>query len=38
MEYRGISADKHILEPRDLFVTRMPRQYRDRASRIFGLS
>lgn len=34
MEYKVISADNHILEPRDLFVTRMPKQFRDRAPRV----
>ena len=30
MDYQVISADNHILEPRDLFTTRLPREYRDR--------
>ena len=34
MEYKVISADNHILEPRDLFITRMPEEYRDRAPRV----
>jgi hypothetical protein len=34
MHYDVISADNHILEPRDLFVERLPRQYRDRAPRV----
>ena len=34
MEYRVISADNHILEPRDLFVTRLPAEWRDRAPRV----
>jgi predicted TIM-barrel fold metal-dependent hydrolase len=34
MEYKVISADNHIVEPRDLFVTRMPAEYRDRSPRI----
>ena len=34
MEYKVISADNHILEPRDLFLTRMPSEYRDRAPRV----
>jgi predicted TIM-barrel fold metal-dependent hydrolase len=34
MEYNVISADNHILEPRDLFVTRLPPEYRDRAPRV----
>ena len=31
MQYKVISADNHIMEPRDLFVTRMPEKYRDSA-------
>ncbi|MDG2004556.1 MAG: amidohydrolase family protein [Novosphingobium sp.] len=34
MDYKVISADDHICEPRDLFVTRMPEKYRDRAPRV----
>jgi predicted TIM-barrel fold metal-dependent hydrolase len=34
MEYKVISADNHILEPRDLFETRMPKEFRDRAPRV----
>lgn len=34
MEYKVISADNHIMEPRDLFVTRMPKEFRDRAPRV----
>ena len=34
MEYNVISADNHILEPRDLFTTRLPLEYRDRAPRV----
>ena len=34
MQYNVISADNHILEPRDLFTTRMPKEYRDRAPRM----
>lgn len=34
MSYTVISADNHILEPRDLFVTRMPKEFRDRAPRV----
>jgi len=34
MEYNVISADNHILEPRDLFVERLPKEYRDRAPRV----
>jgi predicted TIM-barrel fold metal-dependent hydrolase len=32
--YNVISADNHVLEPRDLFVTRMPKEFRDRAPRV----
>jgi predicted TIM-barrel fold metal-dependent hydrolase len=34
MQYNVISADNHIMEPRDLFVTQMPKEYRDRAPRV----
>jgi predicted TIM-barrel fold metal-dependent hydrolase len=34
MEYRVISADNHILEPRDLFTTRLPKEFRDRAPQV----
>lgn len=34
MQYNVISADNHILEPRDLFTTRLPKEYRDRAPRV----
>jgi predicted TIM-barrel fold metal-dependent hydrolase len=34
MQYSVISADNHIIEPRDLFVTRMPKEFRDRAPRV----
>jgi predicted TIM-barrel fold metal-dependent hydrolase len=34
MEYKVISADNHIIEPRDLFETRMPIEFRDRAPRM----
>jgi predicted TIM-barrel fold metal-dependent hydrolase len=34
MEYKVISADNHIIEPRDLFETRMPLEFRDRAPRM----
>jgi predicted TIM-barrel fold metal-dependent hydrolase len=34
MEYKVISADNHILEPRDLFTTRLPEKFRDRAPRV----
>ncbi len=29
-----VSADSHVVEPRDLWVTRMDRRYRDRAPRV----
>jgi predicted TIM-barrel fold metal-dependent hydrolase len=34
MQYNVFSADNHILEPRDLFVERLPKEYRDRAPRM----
>jgi predicted TIM-barrel fold metal-dependent hydrolase len=34
MHYDVISADNHILEPRDLFTTRLPKEFRDRAPRV----
>ena len=34
MDYTIISADSHVIEPRDLFVERLPEQYRDRAPRV----
>jgi predicted TIM-barrel fold metal-dependent hydrolase len=34
VQYNVISADNHVLEPRDLFVTRMPKEFRDRAPRV----
>jgi hypothetical protein len=34
MEYSVISADSHLIEPKDLFVERLPREYRDRAPRV----
>ena len=34
MEYRVVSGDNHIIEPRDLFVTRLPAEYRERAPRV----
>ncbi len=38
-EYRGrlISADAHVVEPRDLWTTRMDRKWRDRAPHIATL-
>ena len=32
--YRLISADSHVNEPPDLWIDRVPAQYRDRAPRI----
>ncbi len=34
MGYQLISADNHIIEPRDLFTNRMPTKFRDRAPRV----
>ena len=34
MTYQVISADNHIVEPRDLFVSRMPKEFRDCAPRV----
>lgn len=34
MHYSVISADNHLIEPKDLFVERLPEQYRDRAPRV----
>ncbi|HXY93814.1 MAG TPA: amidohydrolase family protein [Acidimicrobiia bacterium] len=34
MKYSVISADSHLMEPKDLFVERLPREYRDRAPRV----
>jgi len=34
MKYNVVSADNHILEPRDLFTTRLPLEFRDRAPRV----
>jgi predicted TIM-barrel fold metal-dependent hydrolase len=34
MEYRIISADNHINEPRDLFTARLPEALRERAPRV----
>lgn len=34
MQYNVISADNHILEPRDLFTTRLPKEFRDQAPRV----
>src|SRR5262245_29789877 len=34
MDYTIISADSHLMEPRDLFLERLPEAYRDRAPRV----
>ena len=34
MEYKVISADDHIVEERNLFIERMPKQFRDEAPRM----
>jgi predicted TIM-barrel fold metal-dependent hydrolase len=34
MTYKVISTDNHIVEPRELFVERMPQAFRDRAPRV----
>ena len=34
MEYKVISADNHIVEHKDLFITRMPKEFRERAPRM----
>jgi predicted TIM-barrel fold metal-dependent hydrolase len=34
MDYTIISADSHVIEPRELFVEQLPEQYRDRAPRV----
>jgi predicted TIM-barrel fold metal-dependent hydrolase len=34
MEYRVISADTHLLEPPDLWMTRLPKGLRERAARL----
>lgn len=34
VEYTVISADNHLMEPRELFVERLPEPYRDRAPRV----
>jgi predicted TIM-barrel fold metal-dependent hydrolase len=31
---RVISADNHLIDPRDLYVRRMPKEFRDRAPRV----
>jgi len=34
MDYRVISADNHIIDPRDLYVEHLPAEFRDRAPRV----
>jgi predicted TIM-barrel fold metal-dependent hydrolase len=34
MEYSVISADNHLIDPKDLYVERLPEKYRDRAPRV----
>lgn len=34
MQYSVISADNHLIDPKNLYVERMPNQYRDRAPRV----
>jgi predicted TIM-barrel fold metal-dependent hydrolase len=34
MQYNFISADNHINDPRDLYVSRLPKEFRDRAPRV----
>jgi predicted TIM-barrel fold metal-dependent hydrolase len=34
MEYNVISADNHIMEPRNLFAERLPEKFRDQAPRV----
>ena len=34
MGQRVISADNHIVDPKDLYVDRMPAAFRDRAPRV----
>src|SRR6187549_112272 len=34
MGQRVISADNHIVDPKDLYVERMPAEFRDRAPRV----
>ena len=34
MEYKVVSADDHIVEHRDLFITRMPKEFREKAPRM----
>ena len=34
MEYKVISADNHLIEPRDMFIKGLPAKYKDRAPRV----
>lgn len=34
MNYSVISADNHLIDPRDLYVERLPKEYRERAPRV----
>ena len=34
MGERIISADNHLIDPRDLYVERMPKEFRDHAPRV----
>jgi predicted TIM-barrel fold metal-dependent hydrolase len=34
MKYSVISADNHLIDPKDLYVERLPKEYRDRAPRV----
>ena len=36
-DYRIISADNHVFEPRDLWTTRLEPKFRDRAPRIVSI-
>ena len=36
-EYKLISADSHVMEPRDLWEQRIDQKFRDRAPRIAAL-
>jgi len=37
MEYRVIDADSHVNSPRDLYASRVPKRFRERAPRIVSL-
>ena len=37
MEYRIIDADAHVNSPRDLYASRVPQRFRERAPRIVSL-